>query len=193
FQIGPQVDRGDLGTPGLVTEGVLEDRINDRVLGRKHPEDRALRDAGRLRDRLRADIAALGNDQPLGRRHVRGTAFLSGQRSSTGHVPRLVSEYSLINSFLLRIERLQQKNYQLRDSNCSMAILRLPPDASSKAAPFSGVSPSARSTATLMLLSARSSAASAIGPSTRAISQIIWMARVRSLWFVTRMSIMRPL
>jgi len=83
------IDLGESDEGGLGLEGVLQDGVDQGVLVGEDPEDRALGDAGRLRDLAGADLAPVLDQQRLGRRHDGSAPFVGGEGSRAGHVADL--------------------------------------------------------------------------------------------------------
>jgi len=90
-----RIDLGKRVTGALAVEGILDDGIDQVLLGGKGPEDGALGDACCFGDLPGAHLAAETFQQRLRRGDERGSTVIEGQRRGTSHRARLVSEHSL--------------------------------------------------------------------------------------------------
>jgi mannitol-1-/sugar-/sorbitol-6-phosphatase len=89
------IDLSQLVAGPVDVEGILDDRIDQGLLGSKGAEDGALSNARRFGNLPGAHLAAESFQQWLGGRDERGSALVEGQRRGTGHCASLVSERSL--------------------------------------------------------------------------------------------------
>ena len=90
-----EVDLGELVAGVLDVEHVLQHGVDQGLLGREGPKDRALGDVGGLGDLSGADLAAELLEQRLGGGDQCGPAFVGGQGGRAGHPAHVVSEHSL--------------------------------------------------------------------------------------------------
>jgi mannitol-1-/sugar-/sorbitol-6-phosphatase len=93
----PKIDFCKLIAGALNVVGILDDCVNQSLLGRKGAEDRTLRDAGSFGNLPRTDVTAKAFQEWLGSRDERSAALIQWQRRGASHAPSLVSECSLSN------------------------------------------------------------------------------------------------
>ena len=97
-----EIDLRQLVAGPVDVEGILDDGIDQRLLGSEGAEDGALRDARCFGNLPGTHLAAESFQQGLRRRDERGSALVDGQRRGTGHRASLVSERSLNKRILRR-------------------------------------------------------------------------------------------
>jgi len=101
FRVG--INQGELVAGALAVECVLDDCIDESLLGREGSKDGAFRDARSLGDLPGTHLAAEPLQQRLGCRDERSTTLIQWQGGGSSHAPSIVSEHSLSKGLSRRV------------------------------------------------------------------------------------------